>query len=89
MELQYLILALGFTGKYERIERGHEQLADLQQNVVPEVSQPRAATCPRTCLCGGAAWRTGGAGWFAMFPWWVVVAAGAGRPRWHIRRLLH
>ena len=31
MELQYLVLALGFTGKYQMLDRGHERLAELQQ----------------------------------------------------------
>jgi type VI secretion system protein ImpK len=41
MELQYLILALGFTGKYQMLERGHEQLADLQQNLYRKIRGER------------------------------------------------
>ena len=42
MELQYLILALGFTGRYQMLERGHEQLADLQQNLYRKIRAERA-----------------------------------------------
>jgi type VI secretion system protein ImpK len=41
MELQYLILALGFTGKYQMLERGHEHLADLQQNLYRKIRAER------------------------------------------------
>lgn len=41
MELQYLILALGFTGKYQMLERGHEHLADLQQNLYRKIRGER------------------------------------------------
>lgn len=41
MELQYLILALGFTGKYQMLERGHEQLGDLQQNLYRKIRAER------------------------------------------------
>src|SRR5215217_7126196 len=30
LELQHLILALGFTGRYQMLDRGHEQLQDLR-----------------------------------------------------------
>lgn len=41
MELQYLVLALGFTGKYQMLERGHEQLADLQQGLYRKIRAER------------------------------------------------
>jgi type VI secretion system protein ImpK len=41
MELQYLVLALGFTGKYQMLERGHEQLADLQQKLFRTIRAER------------------------------------------------
>jgi len=43
IELQYLILALGFTGKYQMMDRGHEQLADLQHNVHRTIQNQRGA----------------------------------------------
>ena len=56
MELQYLILALGFTGKYQMLERGHEQLADLQHNLHRTIQNQRGAA-PADCRCSGAASR--------------------------------
>jgi type VI secretion system protein ImpK len=41
MELQYLLLALGFTGKYQMVERGHEQLADLQRSLYRKIRAER------------------------------------------------
>lgn len=41
LELQYLVLALGFTGKYQMLERGHEQLADLQQKLFRTIRAER------------------------------------------------
>ena len=41
MELQYLLLVLGFTGKYQMIERGHEQLADLQHALYRKIRAER------------------------------------------------
>ena len=44
MELQYLVLALGFAGKYQVQERGHAQLAEVQQRSLPQDPQaPRHA----------------------------------------------
>ena len=43
MELQYLLLALGFTGKYQMIERGHEQLADLQRALYRKIRAERGS----------------------------------------------
>jgi type VI secretion system protein ImpK len=33
MELQYLALAFGFTGKYQVLDRGHERLAEVQRDL--------------------------------------------------------
>jgi type VI secretion system protein ImpK len=41
MELQYLLLAHGFTGKYQMLERGHEQLADLQRALYRKIRAER------------------------------------------------
>ena len=61
LELQYLMLALGFTGKYQMLERGHEQLADLQQSLYRKI-RASAGPAPRSCRCGGAASRTSATG---------------------------
>ena len=40
IELQYLILALGFTGKYQMLDRGHEKLADLLALQIEKARSP-------------------------------------------------
>lgn len=44
MELQYLILALGFTGRYQMIDRGHDRLADLQQDLYRKIRSQRGTS---------------------------------------------
>lgn len=41
MELQYLIMALGFTGRYQMIDRGQEQLAALEQDLFRRIRSHR------------------------------------------------
>lgn len=41
LELQHLILALGFTGKYQMLERGQDQLTDLQRDVYRKIQDLR------------------------------------------------
>jgi type VI secretion system protein ImpK len=43
MELQYLIIAFGFTGKYQMIDRGHEQLLQVQQDLYRKIRAHRGA----------------------------------------------
>ena len=43
LELQNLILALGFTGKYQMIDRGQEQLQDLQHELFRTIRGLRGA----------------------------------------------
>src|SRR3954471_1905819 len=50
IELQYLILAHGFTGKYQMLDRGHEQLADLQRNLFRTIRNQRGAMPPELSL---------------------------------------
>jgi type VI secretion system protein ImpK len=50
LELQYLELALGFTGKYHVSERGQEELADLQHSLYRTIQQRRAAPTPELSL---------------------------------------
>jgi type VI secretion system protein ImpK len=74
IELQYLILALGFTGKYQMLERGHEQLADLQHNLHRTIQGQRGAAPPDLSL----QWRgleDRRNRLIRYVPWWVVVAA--------------
>lgn len=74
IELQYLILALGFTGKYQMMERGHEQLADLQHNLHRTIQNQRGAAAAELSL----QWRgleDQRSRLIRYVPWWVVVAA--------------
>jgi type VI secretion system protein ImpK len=41
LELQHLILALGFTGKFQMMERGQDQLADLQRDLYRKIQDLR------------------------------------------------
>lgn len=43
IELQYVCLALGFTGKYQLTERGHEQLTDVRRRLYRLIRQQRGA----------------------------------------------
>jgi type VI secretion system protein ImpK len=75
IELQYLILALGFTGKYDRIARGHEQLTELQRTVYRTIRTQRGAGPSELSL----RWRgleDRRSRLVRYVPWWVVVAAG-------------
>ena len=74
MELQYIILALGFTGKYQMLERGHEHLADLQHNLARTIRNQRGVVPPELSL----QWRgleDQRNRLIRYVPWWVVVAA--------------
>jgi type VI secretion system protein ImpK len=74
IELQYLILALGFTGKYQMMDRGHEQLADLQHNLHRTIQNQRGTAPPELSL----QWRgleDQRSRLIRYVPWWVVVAA--------------
>jgi len=76
MELLYLALAVGFTGKYGRLARGHEQLADLQHELYRKIRAQRGAAAAELSLQ-----------WHGLedrrnrliryVPWWVVGAAVA------------
>src|SRR5215813_13874019 len=73
MELQYLILALGFTGKYQMTDRGHERLADLQRNLYRTIRNQRGAVAPDLSL----QWRgleDQRNRLIRYVPWWVVGA---------------
>ena len=74
IELQYLILALGFTGKYQMMDRGHEQLADLQHNLHRTIQSQRGTAPPELSL----QWRgleDQRSRLIRYVPWWVVVSA--------------
>ena len=74
MELQYLVLALGFTGKYQLMPRGQEQLADLQQGLYRKIRSERGQASEDLSL----QWRgleDQRNRLIRFVPWWVVAAA--------------
>jgi type VI secretion system protein ImpK len=74
MELQYLCLAIGFTGKYQMMPRGHEQLADLQQSLYRKIREVRGAPPSELSL----QWRgleDRRNRLIRYVPWWVIGAA--------------
>jgi type VI secretion system protein ImpK len=74
MELQYLLLALGFTGKYHLLDRGQEQLTDLQRNLHRTIrSQRGPAPTELSLQWRGLEDRRNRL--VRYVPWWVVAAA--------------
>jgi type VI secretion system protein ImpK len=74
MELQYLCVALGFSGKYQVLERGHARLAEVQQDVYRAIRNHRGA--PEAGL--SIRWRgleDRRNPLIRYVPWWVVGAA--------------
>jgi type VI secretion system protein ImpK len=74
MELQYLCIAVGFCGKYHVIERGHNQLAEVQHDLYRRIREHRGA--PPTALSlrwEGLQDRRNPI--IRYVPWWVVGAA--------------
>ena len=76
LELQHILLSLGFTGKYQMLERGHEQLADLQREISRTIHKFRGTAPPDLSL----KWRgleDQRSRLIRYVPWWVVAAAAA------------
>jgi type VI secretion system protein ImpK len=74
MELQYLCIAFGFTGKYQVQERGHSRLAEVQQALYARIREYRGT--PRQELSlrwQGVEDRRNPL--IKYVPWWVVGAA--------------
>ena len=74
MELQYLCLAFGFAGKYQLQDRGHERLADVQQDLYRKIRSHRGAPDPELSL----RWRgleDRRNPLIRYVPWWIVGAA--------------
>jgi type VI secretion system protein ImpK len=74
LELQYLSLALGFTGKYQLRDRGHEQLARIQQDLYRLIRSHRGPADPGLSL----RWRgleDRRNRLIRFVPWWFVGAA--------------
>jgi type VI secretion system protein ImpK len=74
MELQYLALAFGFAGKYQVLERGHDRLATVQQDLYRRIRNHRGATPADLSLrWRGLQDRRNPV--IRYVPWWVVAAA--------------
>ena len=74
MELQYLLIAFGFTGKYHMLDRGHEQLAAVQQDLYRKIRDHRGPPEAELSL----RWRgleDRRNRLIRYVPWWVVGAA--------------
>ena len=74
MELQYLLLALGFAGKYHVVERGQERLAKVQQDLYRSIRAHRGTPDDELSL----RWRgleDRRNRLVRYVPWWVVGAA--------------
>ena len=75
IELQYLVLALGFTGKYQMLDRGHEQLDDLQHGPLPHDSRTSAGPATPDLSLHWRGLEDQRNRLIRYVPWWVVVAA--------------
>jgi type VI secretion system protein ImpK len=74
IELQYLCLALGFTGMYQVRDGGHARLAQIQQELYRTIRSQRGVPRPELSL----RWRgheQRGNRLTRYAPWWVVTAA--------------
>ncbi|MEQ1759517.1 MAG: type IVB secretion system protein IcmH/DotU [Vicinamibacterales bacterium] len=73
IELHYLCLAVGFTGRYHVLERGHARLAEVQQTLYRIIQTQRGAAPPELSL----QWRgreDRRPRLVRYLPWWVVGA---------------
>jgi type VI secretion system protein ImpK len=74
MELQYVCLAVGFTGKYQVIDRGHARLAEVRQELYRSIRDyrgtPPVELSPRWRGLEDRRNRV-----IRYVPWWVLGAA--------------
>ncbi len=74
IELHYLLVAHGFTGKYQMIARGHDQLTDLQRNVY-QVIRTHRGDAPSELSVRWRGLEDRRNRLVRFVPWWVVAAA--------------
>jgi type VI secretion system protein ImpK len=74
MELQYLCLAFGFAGKYQVRDRGHSQLAEVQQDLYRRIREQRGVAPQELSLRWEGVQDTRNP-LIRYVPWWVVGAA--------------
>jgi type VI secretion system protein ImpK len=74
MELQYIALAFGFMGKYQVLDRGHERIGEVQQDLYRKIRDYRGTPEPELSLrWRGLEDRRNPV--LRYVPWWVVGAA--------------
>lgn len=76
LELQYVCLALGFTGKYQLTERGHEQLTDVRRRLYRTIRQVRG-TPPAELSLRWQGLQERRNPLIRYMPWWVAAVAVA------------
>jgi type VI secretion system protein ImpK len=74
MELQYLVLALGFKGKYQVDPRGHEKLTEVQHDLYRKIRSHRG-TPPSELSLHWRGLEDRRNPIVRYVPWWVVAAA--------------
>jgi type VI secretion system protein ImpK len=75
MELQYLVLAFGFKGKYHVDPRGHEKLGEIQHDLYRKIRHHRG-TPPAELSINWRGLEDRRNPIVRYVPWWVVAAAG-------------
>lgn len=75
MELQYLCIAMGFSGKYQVQERGQVRLAEIQHELYRRIREHRGAVPPALSLRWEGLKDTRNP-LLRLLPWWVLAAAG-------------
>jgi type VI secretion system protein ImpK len=75
MELQYVVLAFGFKGKYHLDPRGHEKLAEIQHDLYRKIRNHRG-TPPSELSLNWRGLEDRRNPIIRYVPWWVVAAAG-------------
>jgi type VI secretion system protein ImpK len=75
MELQYVVLAFGFKGKYHLDPRGHEKLGEVQHDLYRKIRNHRGlAPTDLSLRWRGLEDRRNPI--IRYVPWWVIAAAG-------------
>lgn len=77
MELQYLCIAFGFTGKYQVLDRGHARLAEVHQDLYRKIRAHRG-TAPTELALRWRGVEDRRNRLIRYVPWWVFGAAALG-----------
>jgi type VI secretion system protein ImpK len=75
LELQYLLIAFGFEGKYHVRDRGHEQLQRVQQELYERIRRQRPAPAERGLSLRWRGLEDRRNPLVRLLPWWVVAVA--------------